>query len=108
MKLLERIAIGGVRFPGALIMLSKVMFTLDGILHDIGGSDSGMGFTIARHVARHWVSDRKAFRSPLDASDWLTLQCGAMLLASRLWLVGEKAVLDLLLPANRYRPAAEA
>jgi ubiquinone biosynthesis protein len=108
MKLLECIAISGVRFPGALIMLSKVMFTLDGILHDIGGSDSGMGFTIARHVARHWVSDRKAFRSPLDASDWLTLQCGAMLLASRLWLVGEKAVLDLLLPANRYRPAAEA
>jgi len=107
MKLLECIAMSGVRFPGALIMLSKVMFTLDGILHDIGGSDSGMGFTIARHVARHWVSDRKAFRSPLDASDWLTLQCGAMLLASRLWLAGEKAVLDLLLPANPHKAAAE-
>lgn len=98
MRLLERIALQGVRFPGALVMLSKVMFTLDGILHDVGGSDSGMGLTIARHVAQHWVSDRKAFRSPLKTGDWVTLQCSAFLLASRLWLRGEQAILDRVLP----------
>jgi ubiquinone biosynthesis protein len=101
MRLLERIAMRGVRFPGALIMLSKVMFTLDGILHDVGGSDTWMGFATARHVAQHWISDRKAFRSPLKAGDWLTLQCGALLLPSRLWLVGERAILDRLLPVAR-------
>jgi ubiquinone biosynthesis protein len=98
MRLLEQIALNGVRFPGALVMLSKVMFTLDGLLHDVGGSDSGMGFTIARHVAQHWLGNRQAFRSPLKTRDWITLQCSALLLASRLWLQGEQAVLDRVLP----------
>jgi len=100
MQLLERVAMKGVKFPGALIMLSKVVFTLDGILGDVGGSSSGMGFTIARHVAQHWISNRKEFRSPLMARDWMTLQCSALLYTSRLWLKCEQAVLDRLLPAD--------
>jgi ubiquinone biosynthesis protein len=98
MRLLERVALKGIRFPGSLIMLSKVMFTLDGILGDIGGSDTGMGLTIARHVAQHWLSHRAAFRSPLMARDWITLQCSALLYTSRLWMRWEQAVLDRLLP----------
>ena len=100
MRLLERIALKGIKFPGSLIMLSKVMFTLDGILADIGGGDIGMGFTIARHVAQHWMSNRKEFRSPLGTRDWITLQCSALLYTSRLWLKGEQALLDRLLPAG--------
>jgi ubiquinone biosynthesis protein len=100
-QLLERMALKGVKFPGALVMLSKVIFTLDGILHDVGGSGSGMGFTIARHVAQHWLKDRKAFRSPLKTSDWVTLQCSALLLGTRLWLKGEQAMLDRVLPGSR-------
>ena len=101
MILLERLALKDVKFPGPLIMLSKVMFTLDGILGDIGGSDKGtaFGFTIARHVAQHWMLHRKEFRSPLMKSDWITLQCSALLYSSRLWLKGEQAILDRLLPA---------
>ena len=100
MRLLERLAMKGVKFPGPLIMLSKVMFTLDGILGDIGGSDSGLGFAIARHVAQHWISNRKEFRSPLKSSDWITLQCSALLYTGRLWLQCEQAILDRLLPAS--------
>jgi hypothetical protein len=102
MVLLERLAMKGVKFPGPLIMLSKVMFTLDGILGDVGGSSSGMGFglTIARHVAQHWISNRKEFRSPLKTRDWITLQCSALLYTSRLWLQGEQAILDRLLPVG--------
>ena len=37
MRLLERIAMKGIRFPGSLVMLSKVMFTLEGLLADVGG-----------------------------------------------------------------------
>jgi predicted unusual protein kinase regulating ubiquinone biosynthesis (AarF/ABC1/UbiB family) len=99
MKLLERIAVKGVTFPGPLVMLSKVMFTLDGILNDIAGSDTGMGFTIARHVAQRWLSDRAAFRSPLMTRDWITLQCSALLYTGRLWLRCEQAILNRLLPA---------
>src|SRR5437868_3565781 len=108
MRLLERIAMKGVKFPGALIMLSKVMFTLDGILSDIGASDAGMGFTIARHVAQHWLTNRADFRSPLKTRDWITLQCSALLFASRLWLRGEQAILDRVLPADAPAQAARA
>ena len=106
MRLLERLAMKGVKFPGPLIMLSKVMFTLDGILGDIGGSDSGMGFTIARHVAQHWIKNRKEFRSPLMTRDWITLQCSALLYTGRLWLQCEQAILDRMLPAASPAPVA--
>jgi ubiquinone biosynthesis protein len=103
MLLLERLAMKSVTFPTPLIMLSKVMFTLDGILGDVAGSSPDMGFgfgvTIARHVAQHWIRNRKEFRSPLMNRDWITLQCSALLYAPRLWLRGEQAILDRLLPA---------
>jgi ubiquinone biosynthesis protein len=100
MQLLERVAMKGVKFPGALIMLSKVIFTLDGLLGDVGGDSSGMGFTIARHVAQHWLTHRGAFRSPLTARDWVTLQCSALLYPTRMGLKGGEAMLDWLLPAR--------
>ncbi len=102
MRLLERLAMKGIKFPGPLIMLSKVMFTLDGILGDIGASDktTGFGLTIARHVAQHWLQHRKEFRSPLMKRDWITLQCSALLYSGRLWLKGEQALLDRLLPVG--------
>ncbi|HTT24786.1 MAG TPA: AarF/UbiB family protein [Candidatus Sulfotelmatobacter sp.] len=100
MRLLERVALKGVKFPGPLIMLSKVMFTLDGILSDIGSGHTGMSFTIARHIAAHWINNREEFRTPLLTQDWITLECSALLYASRLWLKCEAAILDRLLPAG--------
>jgi ubiquinone biosynthesis protein len=100
MQLLERAALAGIRFPKSLIMLSKVMFTLDGLLSDIGGSNSRLGFAIARHLAQRWLVDRKSLRSPLRAKDWLTLQCSALLYSSRLWMRWEKAMLDRVLPSR--------
>jgi len=94
MRLLERVAINGIKFPGSLIMLSKVMFTLEGLLGDIVGPDPGMGFALARHVAQHWLANRSAFRSPLGTRDWLTLQCSTLLYTGRLWLQWEQAMLN--------------
>ena len=105
MRLLERVAIKGIKFPSSLIMLSKVMFTLEGILGDIIGSDRGMGFTLARQVAQHWLSNRSAFRSPLRTRDWLTLQCSALLYTGRLWVRWEEAMLNRLL-ARKSSPAS--
>lgn len=106
MRLLERVALKGVRFPSALIMLSKVMFTLDGLLHDVGWDDGGMGFAIARHVAQHWIGNRREFRSPLKTGDWFVLQCSALLYPSRLWLKGEQVLLDRYLPASKTEKSA--
>lgn len=97
MRLLERVAIKGIKFPSSLIMLSKVMFTLEGILGDILGSDMQIGFTLARQVAQHWLSNRSAFRSPLRTRDWLTLQCSALLYPGRLWVQWEQAMLSRIL-----------
>ncbi len=107
MRLLERVALKGVKFPGALIMLSKVMFTLDGILGDIGGGHTGMSFTIARHVAENWIANRKQFRSPLLTRDWITLQCSAVLYPSRIWLKAEQTMFERwLAPAATTQPAS--
>ena len=106
MRLLERVAMKGVRFPASLIMLSKVMFTLEGILADIVGPDTGMGLAIARRVARRWLGNRAAFRSPLRTRDWLTLQCSALLYTSRLWVQWEQAMLNRFLkPRSKASPA---
>ncbi len=107
MRLLERLAMTGVSFPASLIMLSKVMFTLDGILADVAGPNTGMGVAIVRHLAENWIVDRKAFRSPLEAKDWVTLQCSSLLYTPRLWMRWEQALLDRLLPdAARLTPSA--
>ena len=98
MRLLERITMTGVRFPSSLIMLSKVLFTLDGLLADIGGAESGMGTAMARHMLLHWLKKRKAFRSPLMTKDWVTLQCSSLLYTPRLWVRWERAILDRVLP----------
>jgi len=98
MQLLEKVALKGVRFPASLVMLSKVMFTLDGILADVGDEGTGMGLSVARHVAQHWITDRSGFRSPLKTQDWITLQCSALLYASRVWLKCERELLDRYWP----------
>jgi len=101
MRLLERAAIQGIKFPTSLIMLSKVMFTLEGMLVDIAGPDTGMGFALARHVAQHWLANRSAYRSPLKTLDWLTLQCSALLYTGRLWIQWEQAMLNRYLPPGK-------
>lgn len=101
MRLLEEVAYQGIRFPSSLIMLCKVVFTLDGILHDIGGSTLSIGKVMARHIARSMVINRKAFASPLRRSDWARLQCSAFLLGSRALVKAEQAILDRVLPEKR-------
>ena len=105
MRLLESVAMQGVKFPASLIMLSKVMFTLEGILGDLVGSDMAMGLTVARHVALHWLAHRSEFRSPLVRRDWITLQCSALLLVSRLGIQWQQTMLNRWLKPD---PAAAA
>lgn len=100
MRLLERVAVQGTRFPRSLIMLSKVMFTLEGMLADIAPGGQSMGLPLVRRVAQHWVLHRKTFRSPLSTKDWIALQCSGLLYPSRVWLQWERALLDRVLPAK--------
>ena len=50
LDMLEDIAFKGVRLPAPLIMLRKVLFTLDGVQHDMGDPEVSMVAILARHA----------------------------------------------------------
>ena len=96
MRLLERIAIGGIKFPSSLIMLSKVMFTLEGLLGDIVGSNTGMDSlwrvmspSIGLPIDPRPVSAWDARLAHTAVQRWLY--------ASRLWVQWEQAMLKRFL-----------
>ena len=99
LNLLESIAFKGVRLPAPLIMLRKVLFTLDGVLHDIGGPAVNIFSVLARHATPRWLSSWKAFGAPLSFKDWLKVQSSALGYGGRLWWQGTQAM------AAKSRPA---
>ena len=93
MRLLDRLALQGVRFPAALLMFRKVLFTLDGILHEIGAPNVHMDLVIARHMATRWMRNWWSFGSPLYLMDWVAVQYSALLYGARLWVQWAQATL---------------
>jgi predicted unusual protein kinase regulating ubiquinone biosynthesis (AarF/ABC1/UbiB family) len=69
MMLLDEIAMEGVHFPPALFLFRKVVFTLDGVLHDIAGSEVHMDSVITREFLTRWLSSFGLFHSPLALRD---------------------------------------
>jgi hypothetical protein len=61
-------ALEGIRFPLGLMMFRKMLFTLDGILHDIGAPGLRMDLVLARYMLA---------RSPLSLIDWIGVQSSA-------------------------------
>lgn len=84
MGLLESIAMAGVRLPVPLLMMRKVLFTLDGVLHDTAGPGFRMEFVLARHIVQNWLTRWSRAGTPLSLSDWMLLQCSALLYPSRM------------------------
>jgi ubiquinone biosynthesis protein len=100
MNLLEEVAWKGVRLPAPLLLFRKVLFTLDGILHDIAAPDLTMESVIGRHILQSWLTDLRTFGSPLSRRDWVLVQCSALLYGGRLWVQLAQRALD------RYAPDA--
>jgi ubiquinone biosynthesis protein len=71
MNLLDELALKGVRFPSALFMFRKVLFTLDGVLHDIAGPGVRIDQVIAREFLTRCVGSFGWFHEPLHAKDLL-------------------------------------
>jgi len=85
MRLLDRLALEGIRFPSGLMMFRKVLFTLDGILHDIAAPGLRMDLVLARHLLA---------RSPLSLIDWIGVEASALLYGGRLWVQWAQAALN--------------
>jgi ubiquinone biosynthesis protein len=105
MRLLQRVAVKGIRFPAPLIMLSKVLFTLDGIVEDIGGSAASMVLTMVLHALQRYLRGGATSRLPLTIKDWMMVECSAMLFSGRLSIKLEETMLDRLLPGNHAHAA---
>jgi len=100
MRLLQQIGAQGIRFPAPLIMMSKVLFTLDGILDDISGSGVSMALTIARHPVNRLIMRGVKSGLPLHWKDLISVQCSALFYGSRLSVKVQQALLDRFLPAT--------
>jgi ubiquinone biosynthesis protein len=98
--LLENIVLQGVRLPAPLIMLRKVLFTLDGVQHDIGGPQANVLAVLARHATPRWLSSWKALGAPLMMKDWLTVQSSAISYGGRIFRQGTWSLLDRLKSAS--------
>jgi hypothetical protein len=82
--LLERIAWQGVRLPNQLIMLRKVLFTLDGILHDIAGPSDSIELVLLQRLLQRWLEGLTSVGWPLSVVDWIGVYRSVMLYPSRL------------------------
>lgn len=86
MSLLQRLAFQTVRLPASLILLRKVMFTLEAIVEDIVGKELAMDTILVRSLFWRWLTRKLPVGAPLDRSDWLRVQASTLLSGSR-WLV---------------------
>ncbi|MGE0825745.1 MAG: AarF/UbiB family protein [Candidatus Binatia bacterium] len=89
--LLDQLALTGVRFPAALVIFRKVLFTLEGVVHDIAPEmqfDTAFGQALlSPGISYFWRPARVGFLpgSLLSLDDWLLLQRSALCSGYRLW-----------------------
>jgi len=84
MQLLDEIAFQGVRFPAALAMFQKALFTLDGVLRDIAGSEVSISYLIVRDFIIRLLVSFGLDHPPLSVADLMAVQRSGLLYPSRL------------------------
>lgn len=84
MLLLDEIALQGVRFPAALAMFQKALFTLDGVLHDIAGSEVSISYLMVRDFVVRLLVSFGLDHPPLSIGDLLAVERSGLLYPSRL------------------------
>ena len=83
MRLLDDIALEGIRFPAALLMFRKASFTLEGVVEDIAGADVRLDALVSRYVMAHWKESVAGLFSLLSPRDWAALDWSALTFTSR-------------------------
>jgi ubiquinone biosynthesis protein len=106
MRLLDKIALEGVRFPAALLMFRKAAFTLEGVVEDVAGGSVRLNSLIANHTLANWNDTVACLVRLLSMRDWMALEWSALTFTSRLgvraifhpwqWLPGFSANTDAL------------
>jgi ubiquinone biosynthesis protein len=84
MRLLDEIALEGIRFPAPLIMFRKAWFTLDDVMRDMAGSDVRIDAVLERYACEHYFQAAAAAMFLLSTRDWIDLGLSALGLPGRL------------------------
>jgi ubiquinone biosynthesis protein len=84
MRLLDEIALEGIRFPAPLIMFRKAWFTLDGVMRYIAGCDVRIDAVLERYAREHCWQTAAAVMFLLNPHDWIDLGLSALRLPGRL------------------------
>jgi len=87
MRLLDHIGLEGVRFPGSLVLIRKVMFTLDGVLRDIAGDDVRIDNIVTREFVSRWIRGLGSLPPPLGLADLFAMNRSAFYYATGLWVL---------------------
>lgn len=87
-RLLDSLALQGVKFPAQLLMFRKALFTLDGVLRDVAGGDVSLDEVIAGYLATRWLAGWGRSPLPLGTEEWASLMASASLFGCRLWFSG--------------------
>lgn len=85
MRLLDQIGLEGVKFPTSLILIWKVLFTLDGVLNDIAGSDVRIDAVVSRDFVTRWLRQFGSIPPPFRIVDLLAAQRSALYYVTGLW-----------------------
>ncbi|HXB70469.1 MAG TPA: AarF/UbiB family protein [Candidatus Acidoferrales bacterium] len=83
MRLLDRIALEGVRFPPSLFLFHKIVLTLDGVLYDVAGPGVRIDEVIAREFLTRCAASLGVFHAPLQWKDFAAIQWNALLYPAR-------------------------
>lgn len=83
MKLLDSLARQGLRFPLPLLMFRKALFTLDGVLHDIAGSEFDLDLVLLKSMATKLPVIWTFLLLPVD---WFAIQSAGFFCGGRVWM----------------------
>lgn len=85
MRLLDKVALQGVRFPAALLMFRKAAFTLEGVVEDAAGSAVRLDTLVANYALAQWTNTVAILFSQFSSREWAALEWSALTFSSRLF-----------------------
>lgn len=83
LHLLDKIALGGLRFPAALLMFRKAAFTLEGVVEDVARCRVRLDAVFTAHATEHWRDTVASLLVLLSAKDWVALDWSLLTFSSR-------------------------
>lgn len=106
MRLLDAIALEGIRFPAALLMFRKASFTLEGVVEDVARTRVGVDSLMANQALANWKDTMGCLLTLLSARDWIAIEWSALTFASRVCVRSVMRPLQNLAGLNTHADAA--